>query len=338
MMPALRDERPSEVLGLYHSYEATAYYRLYAPYATAVGASVQHWGDETAAQHDAARVVVLARIVAQDRHTEREAIGLISQIQDGGRRRVYMDMDDDALSVSPSRPGVDPISPQGRRNWLAMLVNADGITTTNTTLAARLRRYHRNVIVIPNYVRPDEWPAPAVPAGGPTVILLTGSMSHYDDWRQVVPALTDIRRRYGREVVIRVAGALPDYLRPLCDEHRGWAERMADYPAQIAGAHIALCPLLDTSFNRCKSPIKLFETALSGAAVIGSSTQYGPILRAAGLGHAVISAPAQWRDAIDAYLRHPERRIIDAATLRAHVVARYDARTHAAATRAALAI
>ena len=73
------------------------------------------------------------------------------------------------------------------------------------------------------------------------------------------------------------------------------AVEFADYPARLAGlqADIAVAPLVDTEFNRCKSPLKLLEYGILGLPVVASSLPpYGeaPILRATG--------PDQWLKAL----------------------------------------
>ena len=48
-----------------------------------------------------------------------------------------------------------------------------------------------------------------------------------------------------------------------------------EYPLGLVGVDIGCCPLEDRPFNRCKTPIKAWEYALSGAAVVASPTVYG---------------------------------------------------------------
>ena len=57
-----------------------------------------------------------------------------------------------------------------------------------------------------------------------------------------------------------------------------------DYPKGLVGIDIGCCPLDDHPFNRSKSPIKAWEYALSGAAVVASPTVYGRVIRHAANG------------------------------------------------------
>lgn len=318
---------PAPVLGLYASPDAAAYYRVAVPMGALApdGAAVQY-GHGTTAHREAARIVVFARLSG-------DLAGNLSAIEahQAEGRRVLIDYDDDPDTL-PSRS----LSARERAlldTMRALMRAADGLVTTNATLAARLRRYHPDVRVVPNYVRPMDWPEPA--AAGP-VVTLTGSISHIADWRMVAQPLAAALTKHPA-ARLRVAGHLPSYLRPLCADHRSWTGTLSAYPAMLAGSGIGLCPLPATAFNEAKSPIKLYEFALSGAAVIGSPTQYGPVLRAAGLDHAVARSSADWRRLLDHYLSDPAARQHDARTLRAYVTTALDAARHTATIRAAYA-
>lgn len=319
--------RPAPVLGLYAAPHAQAFYRLAVPLLSAYGeqAAVRPW-PATAEQLDAAKVVVLSKLIPSGQ-SEADGRGLVRALQEGGRRRVLVDLDDD---LNPPTATPSSWTRAKRAAVEAMLRAADGIIVTNPTLAGRLRPYGTPVRVVPNYVRPDLWPElpPRTDDGGPTWLLLAGGVSHEQDWRIVLPALTALRGRYR----LRVVGHLPAYLAPLCDDHRAWSALDA-YPANLAGCAVALCPLPDSRFNRAKSPVKLYEATLAGCAVVGSECQYGPELRDAGLPYAVAG---DWAHIIGYYLARPDARQYDAAALRRHI-ATLDARLHVKAICAAYA-
>jgi glycosyltransferase involved in cell wall biosynthesis len=50
------------------------------------------------------------------------------------------------------------------------------------------------------------------------------------------------------------------------------------YPLGLREIDVACCPLADAPFNRCKTPIKAWEAAACGSAVVASPTVYGPTL------------------------------------------------------------
>jgi glycosyltransferase involved in cell wall biosynthesis len=325
MMHIPRDTHAAPVLGLYALPGAQAYYRLALPLGVLGGAVTQY--DASPVEQGAARTVVLSRIAPMEGAAWGAGPALVARLRGDGRR-VLVDADD-AIDHEATRTALTQWTPRGRAHVEAMIGAADGVICTNEALAERLRPLNPDVRIVPNYVRPADWPEPAPPADGPPWVLLTGSASHDRDWREAEAALRRLRPFFR----LRVVGHLPRYLAGLCDEHRPWGAFEA-YQGAIAGCAVALCPLPDTPFNRCKSPIKLYEAALSGCAVVGSETQYGPVLRAAGLGHAVAG---RWSPILHHYLTDPEARARDAAALRAYVVDALDVERHAETIRAAYA-
>ena len=320
-----RDTHPAPVLGLYVEEYAQAYYRLSVPLKAAFGAenvAVTAYALATQEQRDAARLVVTSRVQTHESEPVSKAKQLLDTIRSGGLRRVLVDQDDD----------LSPWTIEQKMRLEAMLRHADGVVCTNTTLAGRLRSYNPNVTVVPNYVDMTRWPIAAPqPIDDKPVLLMTGGSSHYQDWKAVVPALKAHQGRYR----LRVVGFCPDYLEPFATERTPWMPDLKSYPPALAGAHLALCPLPHTAFNTCKSPIKLYETALAGCAVIGSLTQYGPVLREAGQHENVAVFERHWAERIGHYLDHPEQITADATALQRHIVTTRDVARHAETIRQA---
>lgn len=322
-MKTFRDTHPAPVLGIYVHPYAQQYYRLAVPLRAAYGAenvAVTAYDAISAEQRQAAKLVITSRLQTLDSESPMMAYQLTNEIREGGRRRILIDIDDD-LSPWPAL---------GRERIMALARASDGIICTNSVLAGRLRSLNSNVAVVSNYIDMATWPiAPITPPADVPTLLLTGSVSHEQDWREIVPALEQLRGRYR----LKVVGFLPDYLKRYTDEYITWTLELSDYPTLIRGAHIALCPLPRTSFNRCKSPIKAYETALAGCAVIGSETQYGDVLRAAGLSHRVVTIGTSWAAQLQDYIDHPEQIARDANVLRHYVITAIDASRHAESLR-----
>lgn len=326
------NEHSAPYLGMAWGADAAAYYRLAVPLAAAGASAIAPFYAARMSQVHNAETIVIARYGgARDARPADVAATVRALRQDSGAR-VIVDFDDDVFG-QPARyrsPSANlPATEAAARA-------ADGLTCTSDYLAGRLRRLHRDVRVVPNYVRPQDWPDPGPQPDGPVVLVLAGSYTHEDDWRIVAPALRRLHDAHGDGIRLRVCGYIPDYLKPLCNDWRPWKD-LDHYPAMLAGAHIGLCPLPDSGFNRCKSPIKLYEYALSGLAVVASPTQYGPVLRAAGQGAHIVPDGADWYAVLDHLIRHAAERQAAADGLRRHVIEHHDARRHAATIRAAYA-
>src|SRR5581483_7132044 len=81
--------------------------------------------------------------------------------------RIVFDTDDALHLVPPENPHHIVIRPRIQL-YESLLRNADVVTTTTPTLAAHLRTFNPNVVVIPNSLDPEEWPAnPIRKSGGP---------------------------------------------------------------------------------------------------------------------------------------------------------------------------
>lgn len=319
------DTHCAPLLGLHQHPGANTYYRLTVPLGAAGGA-VAPLLEAPVSQVAAAETVVISNFGALPGHDD-AAAGTVRALQAEGKR-VLLDYDD-ALRDVPAAYRVTTYNYAAQKRAARQ---ADGLVCTNPLLAERLRRLNPDVRVLPNLVRLEDWPPPPPPADGPPVVTLTGSASHEADWAIVREALATVKRRH--PFTLRVAGHLPRYLRGLVDDHRPWTGDLAAYPAMLAGTTIGLCPLQDTPFNRCKTPIKAYEFALSGAAVIGSPTQYGPVL-ADGRG-LVCRTPDAWAAALTHYLADAATRAASARALLAFVQG-LDARQHLPAIRAAYA-
>jgi glycosyltransferase involved in cell wall biosynthesis len=326
MMRVPHDTHAAPLLGAYLSPGADAYYRLAVPLG-AVGGVVAPFAEMTMSQVAAAETVVVSRygaIPGKERGAVEQAKALRAEVG-----RLVVDFDDDLFNIK-----ANVRHPHLNAEAAATLARqADALTCTNSFLAGRLRHLHRDIRVIPNYVRAADWPEPTE-ADGPVTLVLAGSHSHVNDWRVVAPALRRLKERHG--VKIRVCGHCPDYLAPLADDLRPWAS-LDQYPAMLSGAHIGLCPLPTTGFNKAKTPIKAYEYALSGLAVVASPCQYGPVLTAAGLGAYVVGDFGDWYAPIERLVTSAEERRQAADALGSYVRTHLDVNRHAERIRAAYA-
>lgn len=162
----------------------------------------------------------------------------------------------------------------------ACLPTYDLVTCATETLATYIQPYNRRTVVLPNTIDPENWVAdPRTRKVKGLTVGVQGGNTHYRDW-QILPEIwSEIARRYP-EVTFVVAGAVPNYLEkdavPFGDRlvHLPYVP-LRLFPQSVAEIDIACCPLLDSNWARCKSPIKWMESAILGKAVVASFTVYG---------------------------------------------------------------
>ncbi len=151
------------------------------------------------------------------------------------------------------------------------------IQCSTEALAEVCRRYNPNVVVFENQIA-ELGPPPN--RGNPkTLGLFFGAQNRENDWAPIMPALNRVLADHP-EVCVEV---VHDKLFFDAIEGRKNFYEFCEYNRYrkiLASCDIALLPLEDTPFNRCKSNIKFLECAAEGVAVLASSTIYEePILQ-----------------------------------------------------------
>ena len=306
------------LLSVVNASGASAYYRQILPAETLrrVGydATWKLLGDATDADALRADVIVLGRLGGEQ---AAQAAASIRHLQSLGKT-VIVDYDDLVTAI----PKWNPAHLAETDDTIGVIQSASGITTTNSALASEMRAFNPNVTVFPNYVHPNDWEVPQ--PKNDIVIGLAGTPSHGKDWELIREPMQRIRRDFP-DVQFVIAGFMPDYLKDVATEFVDWVP-MTAYPSLLKRFSIGLCPLVDDRFNRCKSPIKCYEYALSGAAVVASPTQYASVVR----GKGVIARTAdEWYEGIKRYIVDADARQRDAQALRSFVIRTLDAQKHA---------
>lgn len=226
--------------------------------------------------------VIVGQRIAEDGPTE--LWRRLSTGELGVRPKLVYEIDDDLLSVPESFGPVHTTyaDPQRRVNIIANIHRADVVTTTNAHLAEQIDRITtgKDIRVIPNYV-PARFVAHTVPERtGPLVIGWAGSGSHREDFEQVIEPLCSVLRKH--DVQVRIVG--PDYANrlraPVASvselmngsnhvQHTPWVDGVPAYYNAL-DFHVGIAPLVDNTFNRSKSDVKLKEYAARGIASVAS--------------------------------------------------------------------
>ncbi|MEM9061899.1 MAG: hypothetical protein AAGD13_15675 [Pseudomonadota bacterium] len=234
-----------------------------------------------------------------------------------GRRLIYMlDDDVDAGVADMSLPFLyrQKLRMVERPAGKDLVRRADIAVVSSPLLEEMLSRHLETHLMMPYW---SEGLAPldhfdrAVLPGGRFEIAYLGSFAHRSDLQFLLPVLANLLARFETvHVHVPQRHALPSPFDLHPRVHRipglGWTE----YRTRLTERrfHVALYPLLDTPFNRARSPNKLIEHAVVGAAPIYSAEwrETERIVHGAS-GLCLPNTQHAWVDAIAALIRAPER-------------------------------
>jgi glycosyltransferase involved in cell wall biosynthesis len=230
---------------------------------------------------------------------------------------------------------------------VAMLKAADVVTTTTSHLASKVQAYNDNILVIPNglpFREIDQFHVGAQPKIGVTRFLYAAGASHAPDVAELynpmwMIATTNPSEFNGRSMEMRLAGvddvpthtAQFEYMRKILNTfkaaHLTYSEREAlpldSYLRLYQTADVAIAPLKDTPFNRCKSNLKVLEAGAFNLPIIASNVPpYRNDLDADFV--TLASDPDDWYYFMKEYTTRPTIADEDGATLGKHVRQHYE--------------
>lgn len=275
----------------------------------------------------------------------KEASALFS-VRDRLKKKVVIDCDDNFLDVHESHPLYDKLK-GGKRDkafMITILSFADVLTVSTEPLKQRFVKHFREVqniekkiVVIPNMNDIAEWNfTPAPKHEDKIVIGYLGSNSHQDDLAMFIPHLMQIMRKY-KNVYFETIGAIGakdlHYFKDFTSEEMNrcdlfpatWTYR--DMPKMISELKwdIAVAPLVDSAFTRCKSHIKFLEMSAMKFPVIASRVypyfmdiQGKKVIDNEVTG--LLVKPSQWFSAMEDLILNKDKRIKLGENAYKHVV------------------
>lgn len=163
-----------------------------------------------------------------------------------------------------------------RRDYFrAAFKRADLVTTTTPILQKELQKINKNTAVLPNVIDFDLFEK-ADMVKKEIRIGWQGGFSHYEDLYMIVPAIKKIVAKYPNVKFVffgdmRFKNLFKDIPEDRIEAHH-WVQRVAyNYKLALLNLDIGLCPVIDNTFNRCKSSIKYLEYSALGIPSIASN-------------------------------------------------------------------
>lgn len=238
---------------------------------------------------------------------------------------VWKDNVTPGFSIKKNRERLDAV-----KRALGMV---DLVTTTTDLLADELRKFNPSVAVLPNCVDLQRWqPIPLRPHDEIRMFWAGGS-SHFEDLQIIGPVLPVIMQRFPRVKLVLMGVKFEGILKDLAldrVEFHPWEDNLSyPYKCAILAADLAIIPLVDNPFNRCKSPLKWVEqSALGVPSVVSNVSPYREIYN--GENAAMVeNTPEAWIEAISTMIREPMLRAKIGGIAQRYVEARYDIRRRA---------
>jgi glycosyltransferase involved in cell wall biosynthesis len=260
---------------------------------------------------------------------------LVAEIRRSGARFFYA-LDDNLFDLREGLVGADLWFTDEHLEMLEwMSREADGVLVSTEPLRQRVLRYNRNVVVLPNAL--DERllvktlrQAEDTPFDSRRIVIgYMGTKNHDEDMELIAPALHHLHRCYPGRIELQIVGVIAreGSLKAL----HGLPYRVItpppgadDYPlfmpwfTSTMRWDIAVAPLRDSAYNRCKSDIKLLDyAAVCAAGVYSRIAPYESLPEGTGL--LADSTPESWTQALEQLVRHPELRRAIAAAARRYV-------------------
>lgn len=251
------------------------------------------------------------------------ASDLVDEIERDGARLIYS-IDDNLLDLAQERS--DWPLPHHLQSINIFLERAQAVWVSTDQLKQRLADFHPRIFLVPNAL--DERLLVGSPGGNgnalsprdQTVIGFMGTPSHDEDLRLILPALAQVLQRHAGGVAFRLIGgtSTPELLHEIA----GIPARVilldpdeSEYPQFLlwfssrVSWDIAIAPLRETPFTRCKSDIKFLDYSAIGAATLASKVPaYDSTVDPGRTGWLVENSVEAWVDALEEALADQEKR------------------------------
>lgn len=235
------------------------------------------------------------------------------------RPAMVYEVDDDLFSIEVHNNPSGAIfrQPNVRTNMIDCLAAADLVTVSTEPLAAVIRRWNRNVVVLPNCVRASTLDIPApLRRGrddGRVIFGWQGSPTHADDWAVARPAIGDLLTTDER-AHLKMLGTQYFKDLPVLDDGRpgrltfqSWTPDLNAHYTRVSRFDVSLAPLAPTVFNRSKSGLRAVESAALGVPIVASDVEAYRGWVEHGVTGFLVRTRAQWlqamRDLMDPDLR-----------------------------------
>jgi glycosyltransferase involved in cell wall biosynthesis len=245
-------------------------------------------------------------MVCQRVHTD-EGLCTILAIRDKWKKKLLLEIDDNALGVDSSNPGYSSVHPGSiaEKCFLTQLKESNGVITTTEYLRTLYKEHNPKVWIVPNGMDFNVWDKLKAPKKDKKIrIGWEGALHHMQDLTILSDVVPKILNKY-KNVEFHFFGFMPDFLKTdRCFVHD--VVDISQYPKTLRKLNfdISLAPLLDSEFNRGKSNIRVLESGAMAVPVVASAGTKLPYERVIGnsLGGFVARNTQEWVDRLSSLI------------------------------------
>ncbi len=225
--------------------------------------------------------------------------------------------------------------------------NCDLVTASTEYLAEEYRKINPNVVVLPNYVDPDDWDEPLRNEGSKVRIGIVGSVAYHHDFHIIKDIIAELGKRDDVQLVLfglykgtkRTDNPLVtktlkkeykfwDTIKNL--EHVPWVE-MGEYFETLNELKLdmMLIPRLENNFNKSKSNVKFLEAAMCEIPVIASTFPDAPYEKDIdGENGILANTEKEWNEAINKLIKNKKARRLMGRRAKDYVLKNYNINDH----------
>ena len=256
-------------------------------------------------------VVIVERTWRPERVSLRMVEALVRRVRRDGARLIYT-IDDNLLDLRPWSLVHRGLTPDEKMVVRYLAREADGVIVSTEALKARLARLNPRVAVVPNALDERLFDA-GVPGSngvqdsGRKVIGFMGTFSHDADLMMILQALRATLRRHPDALELQLVCGVADAA--VLRAFEGLPLRVLEltgqneYPTFVRWMtstlrwDLAIAPLEDNPFSRCKSDIKFLDYgALSIAGIYSRVPAYKQTVRHLETGYLAENTPEAWAE------------------------------------------
>jgi len=219
-----------------------------------------------------AKICKDADIIWSNFTNNKDDIRRMLDIREWTKGKLIIDIDDNLYAPSGDNPG------NKAKKWIneleLSLKVADGVTVSVPSLKKLYEPLNKNIYVKPNGIDFKLWRRSLKPHKG-IRIGWEGAYGHKADLELVYPAIKELIKKYKITFVVMGANVKagikpPDF--PV--EYHDWVS-FADYPKKLASLQldIGVSPLIDSSYNRCKSNLRILDNSALHIPVVASPVE-----------------------------------------------------------------